>query len=364
MTLGKIMLIGEAWGREEAEEGRPFVGSSGRLLRGLLSQSGLRFDDCYVTNVFNFQPRGRFPDNDLKNICGPKEEALPHLPPLVKGRYVRAEFGSELSRLYQEIARETPTLIVALGATPSWALLGTTGIKKLRGAPSLTNGGALLAAGKPIKVLPTYHPAAIMRDYTLRPTVLADLAKARREAEFPELRRPARNIWIAPTLEDLFTFEQDFIAPSPDLSTDIETIGPIITCVGFSPTPSLSIVVPFLDAIKSDGNYWPDLQSELIAWDFIRRWCSWTVPMSIGRRLGIEYPYGYKRGVGQNTLYDIHRLWRSMGILLHDEDDTMLAHHAMQPELEKSLGYLATIYTDELAWKFMRAKHETLKKED
>jgi hypothetical protein len=42
----------------------------------------------------------------------------------------------------------------------------------------------------------------------------------------------------------------------------------------------------------------------------------------------------------------------------------MLLHHALQPEMDKGLGFLGTVYTDELPWKFMRTKHETLKKED
>jgi hypothetical protein len=56
---------------------------------------------------------------------------------------------------------------------------------------------------------------------------------------------------------------------------------------------------------------------------------------------------------------------RTVGIAARRmKDDTMLMHHALQPEMEKGLGFLGSVYTDEPAWKFMRAKHETLKKED
>ena len=64
----------------------------------------------------------------------------------------------------------------------------------------------------------------------------------------------------------------------------------------------------------------------------------------------------------QNGLYDIAFLWRAAGIpvkgALHD---TMLLHHALQPEMKKGLGFLASIYADEGAWKEMRAKAETIK---
>lgn len=51
-----------------------------------------------------------------------------------------------------------------------------------------------------------------------------------------------------------------------------------------------------------------------------------------------------------------------MGIA--DSDDTMLLHHALQPEALKSLGYLGSIYTDEGNWKQMREKVKTIKRED
>lgn len=343
--MSKIMLIGEAWDAHDAEARAPFAGPSGKVLHGMLKQVGIDKNDCFFTNVFNFQPQ---PQNDIKNVCGPKATAIPHYPALQSGKYVRAEFSLELQRLYNEIKTESPDLIIALGATPAWALLETTGIRKIRGAPSLLSQYVAEKVGRQIKVFPTYHPAAVMREWKLRPTVIADLTKAKREAEFPDLRRPHRSIHIEPSLADLADFEHQFILPSPDLSIDIETAGDQITCVGFAPSVDRAIVVPFVDATRSDGNYWRTLEDELAAWTFVRRWCALA-----------------KRVVGQNFLYDTHFLWRRYGIVLpYSTDDTMLMHHALQPEMEKGLGYLATIYTDELPWKFMRAKHETVKKED
>lgn len=339
------MIVGEAWGEEERNAHMPFVGPSGKILNGMLRQVGIVREECYITNVFNLQPQ---PKNDVESLCGPKATALPGYAALRAGKYVRAEFADELTRLYREIANEQPTLIIALGASAAWALLGTSGIKKIRGAPSLLADRALAAVGRQIKVLPTYHPAAVMREFSLRSIVIADLDKAKREAEFPELRRPQREIWIEPTLSDLADFEHLFIAESDSLSVDIETAGDQITCVGFAPSHDRAIVVPFVDATRSDGNYWRSLHDELMAWQYVRDWCKLA-----------------KRVVGQNFLFDIHFLWRRYGIPVPGAtDDTMLLHHALQPEMEKGLGFLATIYTDELAWKFMRAKHETIKRED
>lgn len=333
----KMALVGEAWGKDEEEEQRPFVGASGRILNGMLAQVGIRRDDVYLTNVFNLRPR---PTNDIKNLCGTKMEGIPGLPHLSSGKYVRAEYAPEIERLRREIADCTPNVVVCLGATPTWALLGTQGISKIRGSTAQSPWG--------VKVLPTYHPAAVMRDWSLRPIVLADLDKAKREAEFPEIRRPRREVWIEPTLSDLQYFEEHYIVPSSELSVDIETVGSIITCVGFAPSTDVSIVLPFYDPAAVGKNYWPTVGDEFAAWQYVKRWCS--LPKA--------------RYVGQNFNYDMHFLWRAMRIACRGQtDDTMLLHHALQPEMQKGLGFLGSIYTNEASWKLMR-KSETVKKED
>lgn len=359
--MADIVIVGEAWDREEAAARAPFVGPRGKMLFAMLRQVGIERERCFVTNVFNLQPE---PQNDVKNLCGPKALGIPGMVAVQSGKYVSAQYASELTRLYREIANEKPNLILALGGTPAWALFNTAGIKKVRGAPSYISGPALAAIGRPIKVLPTYHPAAIMREYPLRSIVIADLEKAARESLFPEIRRPQREIWIRPSLDDLHRFDQEFIREANSLSVDIETAGDQITCVGFAPSREVAIVVPFVDPLSRDGNYWQSTADELVAWNFVRRWCASTLPAAARARLNYFPHEPYRRGIGQNNLYDINRLWRGYGIPLHCEFDTMLTHHAMQPEMEKGLGFLGTIYTDELQWKFMRKKHETLKKED
>lgn len=336
-----IMLVGEAFGEKEEELGLPFVGTSGWLLDGMLSQIGIRRDECYVTNVFNLRPK---PSNDIKNLCGAKADGIPGLPALVKGKYVLAKYAGELERLYDEIRRENPNVIVALGATAAWALARTTGIKAIRGAATSTAPEVSKRLGRPFKILPTYHPAAIAREWSLRPVALNDLDKAKNEASYPEIRRPSRKIFTAPTLQDLADYERDYIIPADELAADIETKGDQITCIGFAPDPWSAIVIPFYAPSYPGCNYWPTLEDELAAWAFVRRWLA-------------LYPT-----VFQNGMFDIHFLWRRYGIpALKARKDTMLIHHAMQPEMEKGLGFLGTLYTSEASWKFMR-KSDTAKK--
>ena len=145
-----IMLVGEAWGEHEERKGRPFVGPTGGVLKGMLRQVGINFDECSVTNVFNLRPPN---GNNVTNLCGGKADGIPGRPVLQKSKYVLAKYEPELDRLAEEVTRTAPNIIVALGATPAWALLKSTGIKAIRGVPATTELDA-----REYKVLPTYPP--------------------------------------------------------------------------------------------------------------------------------------------------------------------------------------------------------------
>ena len=335
-----IAIVGEAWGEEEAKQKTAFVGASGYELTRMLSEAGIHRADCFLTNVLNLRP----PGNKIEALCGSKAEGIIGYPALIKAKYLKREFIYELERLGADLADVNPNLVIALGNTASWALLGRTAISKLRGT---TFNSTHTVVG--FKVLPTYHPAAVLRQYEFRPTTIADLMKAKREAEYPEIRRPRREIWIEPTLEDIYEFDRRYIAGCGILSVDIETAGTAITCIGFATNSSYAIVIPFFDARKKGRSYWPTQSSELKAWTFVRN------------VLGNPKI----RKLFQNGTYDIAFLWRAYGIkVLGAEHDTMLLHHALQPESLKGLGFLGSIYTDEGSWKDMRKHKTTIKADD
>jgi hypothetical protein len=170
--------------------------------------------------------------------------------------------------------------------------------------------------------------------------------KANREKDFPDIRRIKREIWIEPTIEDCYTFYERYIIGCEKLSIDIETAGNQITCIGFAPSGQVALVVPFFDRRKKGSNYWPTQKDEAAAWDFVRMVCSSNIPK-----------------LGQNILYDIAFTWRAVGIEMQNvEHDSMLCHHALQPESLKGLGFLASIYLSEGAWKQMRT--ETVKRDE
>lgn len=336
----KIALVGEAYGSEEALWGKPFVGPAGQELNRMLSDAGIDRNECFISNVFNFQPER----NDITTLCAERSSCntFGKWPALVRGLYLQDRYAPEIDRLRKELEELQPNLVVALGNTASWALILQTAITKIRG----TLFNSTLVEG--LKVLPTFHPAAILRQYDQRHVAVLDLVKAKVESEFREIRRPKRTIWMEPTLADLYRFRDQFILGCNVLSFDIETAGQQITCIGFAPRIDLALVVPFVDNRKG-GSYWPTAAEELQAWKFVRE--TLALPME---------------KVGQNGLYDLQYLWMQYGIAVTNySQDTMLLHHALHPESEKGLGFLGSVYTNEPSWKQMRSRGEkTIKRED
>ena len=132
---GRVLFIGEAPGRDEDRLGKPFVGRAGQLLDKMLASIGLdRARNAYITNVINWRP----PDNRDPT----PEEAAACLPFL---------------RRHIELAN--PGVIVLLGAVAARHVMGVSeGIMKSRGRWLEYNVG-----GKMVPVMPTLHPAYLLR---------------------------------------------------------------------------------------------------------------------------------------------------------------------------------------------------------
>jgi uracil-DNA glycosylase len=333
----KIALVGEAWGEQESIVGKPFQGYSGQELTRMLQEAGIARRDCFLTNVLALRP----PNNDLSALCCKKAECgedYPH-PHLGKvGQYLRPEYLSELERLRVELEEVRPNITIALGATACWALLGTNGLGSLRG----TVATGTLAGGK---VLPTYHPAAVLRNWANRPITLADLMKAKRESAFPEIKRPSRRILVNPTIAECHEWIARHVRA--ESACDIETKYGMIEMVGFSADAENAMVVPFWDRARG-GNFWATPRLELDARNVVR---------SI-----LENPFVTK--IFQNGLYDLQYLMKEGYRPRSCLEDTMLYHHALYPEMQKGLGFLGSVYTSEPAWKTMRGKKITEMKKD
>ncbi len=125
------------------------------------------------------------------------------------------------------------------------------------------------------------------------------------------------------------------------LSVDVETFAGTITCVGFAWSKEDAITIPFYDPTAPDKNYWKEAWQEKVIKKLVKRVMESSIPK-----------------LGQNFLYDT-QYFVAEGItpqrVLHD---TMIRHHSLYPELEKGLGFMASVYTDEAPWKVLRDRNK------
>lgn len=339
----RIVLLAEAPGSEESAQLRPLVGPSGWELKRMLSTIGVDINDCRKINVFSRQP-----DANNLHLYTSNDPARQYrdLGPMVANPvgFMGAEHVGELDRLHREITHANPNVIVALGNTATWALGLGLGISALRGSVHTT---AVHGLSRPVKVLPTFHPAAILRQWDLRVVALADLEKAHVESHSPLFTFDNTHLWINPTLEDLVVFDHEHMERASICAADIETKRGQVTCISFAPSTDHSLVIPFWQE-GSNPNYWTNPNAEAQAWSFVRKWME---------RADLTKVF-------QNGLYDLSYLMAYCSPRSCSED-SMLLHHSMFSELQKGLGFLGSIYANTPSWKRMRtARREDLLKKD
>ena len=142
----KIMLIGEGPGRDEDIQGYPFVGAAGQLLDKMLAAIGLKREQVYICNIVKCRPpQNRVPEADERAAC--------------------------MDYLRQQVALVRPKVIVCLGSTPTRALLG----EQMR----ITRDRGVWQLKKGVWFMPTYHPAALLRDADKKRPAWADFQAIR-----------------------------------------------------------------------------------------------------------------------------------------------------------------------------------------
>ncbi len=147
-----IMFVGEAPGAAEDRAGIPFVGPSGHLLDRMLNSIGFHREDIYITNIIPWRPPGN-------------------------RKPTHQEIAACLPFLHRHIELITPRLLVPLGGSAATTLLGRTeGISRLRGR-SFSFETPNLA--RPVEVLPTFHPAYLLRSPAQKRLAWRDLLAIR-----------------------------------------------------------------------------------------------------------------------------------------------------------------------------------------
>jgi len=141
-----LLLVGEGPGRDEDLLGRPFVGAAGQLLEKILSAIGRSREDTYIANVVKCRPpQNRAPEADEIAACLP---------------YLRSQ-----------VALIRPQIIVLMGATALKAILGDT--------MRITRDRGQWIERKGVLIMPTFHPAALLRDESKKRPVWEDFKQIR-----------------------------------------------------------------------------------------------------------------------------------------------------------------------------------------
>ena len=308
----KLMVVGEAPGRNEDIQKEPFVGESGRLVDKFLLAAGSSRGEVYLTNVRKWRP----PNNVFARFNTDEPD-----------------LDTQRKMLADEIREINPNCILALGNEALRAVAHKDKITKWR--------GSILQCPYGPKVVSTFHPANLLHNseqegggnrgvfkYAYKPVIQLDFKRAVEQSRFYELKLPERYYDICRSAITL----NDFISRSNisnPLSVDIESKHSIPVCIGLSFDKSEAISIPLWPQMTYTNFKGPSASDLAYIWkdvDELLREC---------------------KVIGQNFKYDDEKLYR-LGFHCNLWGDTLLLSHTLNPEFpSKSLAFLQSIYTEE-----------------
>ena len=305
-STAQLMIVGEAPGKHEVEQGRPFVGPSGDLLNQALDYAGISRHDCYITNVVKIRPPNNVID-DLKLIGHSIEEFLP--------------------QLWDEIVAINPNCILAFGNTALTALTGFKGIKKYRGSIVQCKAGhKVVAAEHPASLMP-HGSTSAMTQWKEFAWIKQDVKRAVEQSKFKEYRPPVRQLQVAGNSSEVLRFLETY--HKCDRATiDVETNKTIAQCVGIAFNDYHAMSIPLF------GDDFPDH-------DIAYTW-----------RLVAEFFQDTKiKLMAQNAKFDEKRC-RQIGLKWWDcWFDMAMGWHMLFSEFPKKLEFISSVITEEPYYK-------------
>jgi uracil-DNA glycosylase family 4 len=313
----QYVLVGEAPGKIEVRDRKPFVGPAGNELNRDLNSACISRPVCYITNV-------------IKDLDIPTENyiQLYKNKRLLKEPIISEKGQQYIDFLRWELAQTSAKVFGAIGAISMYVLTGKVGITKWRG--SILD--CTLVEGR--KVVPILHPATVIApkyNYLNRRLIVFDLKR---------LNELASNLYV-PTereliIEPTFIQTMEFLEyckteglrkrrVSYDIEVYMKRTHKEISCIAFA-VGLRAICIPFADA---NGDYFL-LNQEAEIWKKIAEI--------------LEHP-GI-RIVAQNITFDSHFLLRTYGICVSNLDDTMIAQNIILSDYPKGLHFITNLFTD------------------
>lgn len=283
----KLILIIDRPASRAYTDSSIISGRGGQNLQLILAHAGISSNDAYVI---------------CANPSDIPEAALMN----TKGNLTNR--GTDLAqRLRTALHGLEPYCVVPMGRVSCAFLLGDTRLDKLRGSCFQYNG---------YTIIPTRNPFTSGFNTPDRYIISADLGKAKRMAVPEKYEPPPMHIQVDPSPDMV----QKYLADAEVVSCDIEVAGGQVFCIGFSKDEDTAMVV----------NLDRPIPDRTIMWQICAEF--------------LDDPT--KTVIGQNFIYDMNMMWRLNHIRVSAKiHDTMIAHHIMYPDFEKSLQFLTSMYT-------------------
>lgn len=320
-----LAIFGEAPGKDEDREGKPFIGGAGSVLNWALAANDIKRSGCFVGNIISCRP----PDNDISSPEG--YDAIP---------LCRGGFFDDLDYL----ASKDCKVILALGKTAMEAFKIDGLITKNRGSVYEYHHRTAQGAQYTFLVIPTYHPSYIVRKHWKRDgggtgdnaaAWLADFAKAK-EIALEGWSVEPEHFNLEPTAKEVETFVENAIARGLQVAVDTETTSlkwekaRIVVC-GLADSTSHAICVPFL--VQYNTPYY-----EAVDWQLVHS--------------SLQRLFLHGNLLFQNALYDVPILMHHGFEFNFDAiEDTLMMHHTLTPETEHNLGFIVSVYGKTPYWK-------------
>jgi len=327
----KIAWIGEAPGVIEAKEDRPFSPNApaGKLMTELMHSVGLTRGDIYLTNIIKERPG--------KSKTDPRNDDLtPWFRVSSQGRVtVTPAFVQYRDILIEELKGIKANVFVPAGNISLYALTGLTAITKRRG--SILEGN--LWPG--MKVVPTIHPAAALphKNPIFKYFIKADLRRILEESKSPVISLPSRSLKILPPYGEICGYLES-CKLLKRIAVDIEVLNEEISHVAIAKEADDAISISF----TAQGEAFLTPPQEAWIWKLIAEL--------------MENPDIVKEN--QNITFDAAFMFRKLGIVVRNMEDTMVQMGILFPDFPKSLGFITSLYTREPYYKDERKKQTKL----
>jgi uracil-DNA glycosylase len=334
----KLVFVGDAPVKADVDAKQGWIGASERCLQKAGATAGLEWATVARSNVVKRRPNTT--DDDFRKAFYETIEEPIYTPTgklskrTSKTTLWTAEMQAWVDQLEQELRSHNPNLVIACGNEAMSAITGLEGITNYRGSVVLAKWQR--PDGTPIKVLCVEHTNSIIYgNVTNFWLLVSDLRKAKREAEFAEIRRETWREQSNPqnSIDNILAYLDGIRINGEKFTLDVETRAGTLACFAIAYREEDHEIRAFCVPVQTTtGPYW-SAEDECRIWEALHATCTSNANLC-----------------NQNIEYDIYYLLRygvePSGVYM----DTMLAHSLLYPEFPKSLAFLCSWYLDDVVY--------------